>query len=72
MTFVGRLKGFRVAGPKLAFLDLVQDGLSTQIVVELNSLISITDVDYNAMKEFTHLIRRGDILCKNIRSDCKI
>lgn len=58
----GRLKGFRVAGSKLAFLDLVQDGVSAQIVVELNSLIPITGVDYNAMKEFTHLIRRGDIL----------
>lgn len=65
MHFVGRLKGFRVAGTKLAFLDLVQDGVSAQVVVELNSLIDITGGDNNALKSFTHLIRRGDILCKN-------
>ncbi|KUJ24569.1 lysyl-tRNA synthetase [Mollisia scopiformis] len=58
----GRLKGFRVAGSKLVFLDLVQDGVSTQVLLEKKSLNPVHDVDPKAFKNFYHLIRRGDIV----------
>ncbi|KAE8450613.1 hypothetical protein EG329_005957 [Mollisiaceae sp. DMI_Dod_QoI] len=58
----GRLKGFRVLGSKLVFLDLVQDGVSTQVIVEMKSLNPIKNIDLKTFKEFYHVIRRGDII----------
>lgn len=61
----GRLKGFRVAGSKLVFLDLVQNGVSTQVLLEKKSLVG-SDVDSDLFRSFYRLIRRGDIICRYI------
>ncbi|KAN0093600.1 lysyl-tRNA synthetase [Hyaloscypha variabilis] len=58
----GRLRGFRVAGSSLVFLDLLQDGRTVQIVLNRARLESFGGVHKLRFKEFYHLIRRGDIM----------
>jgi lysyl-tRNA synthetase class 2 len=62
----GRLKGFRVAGSKLVFLDLVQDGVATQVLLEKKSLVGGNEVDSDLFRSFYRLIRRGDVICRYI------
>lgn len=63
----GRLKGFRVAGSKLVFLDLVQDGVTVQVVLEKKTVTAVDGDDTGLFREFYRLIRRGDIICRSTK-----
>ncbi|OBT52943.1 lysyl-tRNA synthetase [Pseudogymnoascus sp. 24MN13] len=62
VTLRGRLYSSRIAGTKLAFLDVVQDGNRVQGLVNLRRLQNEDDVQAEQFKEFYHLARRGDIV----------
>lgn len=60
---VGRIYASRIAGSKLVFIDLVQDGKKVQGLCNLKRLaaLGVTPEDFKA---FYHLVRRGDIICE--------
>ncbi len=60
----GRLRSFRVAGKGLAFLDVAHDRVQIQAVCNLSKLDAFSGVGKQRFKDFYHLIRRGDIICK--------
>jgi lysyl-tRNA synthetase, class II len=60
----GRLRSFRIAGKELVFLDLVQGSKTAQVVLNRARLENFGGVERRRFKEFYHLIRRGDIICK--------
>jgi lysyl-tRNA synthetase class 2 len=62
LIVLGRLYSSRIAGTKLAFLDVVQDGNRVQGLVNLRRLQTEDDVQAEQFKEFYHLARRGDIV----------
>ena len=59
----GRLQSFRVAGPKLVFIDLLQEGHVVQGLCNFRGLED-TGVTEQGFKVFYHKLRRGDILSK--------
>lgn len=55
---LGRISSFRIAGPKLVFLDIVQDNHKVQGVCSLSQFDKSLSND--KFSEFYHLLRRGD------------
>ncbi|KAF5856924.1 hypothetical protein ETB97_006505 [Aspergillus alliaceus] len=53
----GRIRTYRLAGSKLIFFDIVQDGHKVQIMCNLRQLPEITP---EAFKKLYRLLRRGD------------
>ena len=68
LTFSGRIKSFRIAGSRLVFLDLVQDGHRVQGICNLRKL-SECGVSPEEFKRFYHLLKRGDVFGM-IKSHC--
>ncbi|KAL2802623.1 hypothetical protein BJX63DRAFT_414550 [Aspergillus granulosus] len=53
----GRIRTYRLAGGKLIFFDIVQDGQKLQIMCNLRLLDGVTPAEF---KKFYRLLRRGD------------
>lgn len=60
LDVVGRIRSYRLAGSKLIFFDLVQDGVKVQAMCNKRLL---ADVSQEKFKEFYRLLRRGDAFC---------
>ncbi|KZF22071.1 lysyl-tRNA synthetase [Xylona heveae TC161] len=60
VTVRGRVHSSRIAGSKLVFLDIVQDGSRLQALCDLKKMES-TGVTREQFKLFYHILRRGDI-----------
>lgn len=60
LTLPGRVHSFRIAGSKLVFLDLVQEGHRVQGLCNLSQL-STTGLSSEEFRAFCHRLRRGDI-----------
>ncbi|KAI9817113.1 MAG: hypothetical protein M1827_001225 [Pycnora praestabilis] len=60
VTIRGRVHKSRIAGSKLVFFDLVQDGQRVQGICNLGRLKQ-TGVTAEQFKQFYHVLRRGDI-----------
>jgi lysyl-tRNA synthetase, class II len=58
------LKGFRIAGKKLSFLDVMQEGKQVQVVCDASKLETFSGVGKNQYLALQHSIQRGDIICK--------
>lgn len=58
---VGRIRTNRLAGSKLIFFDLVQDGHKVQAMCNLRQLEGITSPEF---KKLYRLLRRGDAFCR--------
>ena len=63
LILLGRVGSVRVAGPRLFFVDLLQDGYRVQGLCNLSRL-SGAAVTLEMFKDFYHKLRRGDILSK--------
>jgi hypothetical protein len=61
LNMVGRVSSIRLAGSKLAFFDLVQDGQRVQGLCNLG-LLSHTGVTPQEYKRFYQKLRRGDVV----------
>lgn len=61
---IGRVTSLRVAGRKLVFLDILQDGHIMQIICKASTLDAFAGTSAQAFQRFYHLVRRGDIICK--------
>ncbi|KAL4961650.1 putative lysyl-tRNA synthetase [Aspergillus stella-maris] len=59
ITFNGRVRSVRLAGSKLFFLDMLEDGHGTQVMFDITKL---EGVDRDTFKKWSRLIRRGDSL----------
>lgn len=55
---------FRVAGGKLVFLDVVQDGHMVQGICNQGLLDTFAGVTKSQFKNFLQKIQRGDFICK--------
>ena len=65
LTFSGRVSSFRIAGSKLFFIDLVQDGCRVQGVCNFRRLSdSESQLSLEDFKRCYHQLQRGDILSK--------
>ncbi|KAJ9488912.1 hypothetical protein VN97_g4380 [Penicillium thymicola] len=53
----GRIRTYRLAGSKLIFFDIVQDGHKVQVMCNKRRLDSVSPEDF---KKFYRLLRRGD------------
>ena len=62
-SFIGRVLSVRISGKKLVFLDLVQDGQVLQAICSFGSVAASRDLA--PFRTFSHLVRRGDIVCKS-------
>ncbi|MCJ1469987.1 hypothetical protein MMC07_008632 [Pseudocyphellaria aurata] len=60
-TIRGRIYSFRIAGSKLVFIDIVQNGHRLQAVCELSKL-SATTVTREEFDGFRRALKRGDII----------
>ncbi|KAL2383030.1 hypothetical protein RJZ90_002915 [Blastomyces dermatitidis] len=60
VVIYGRIQSTRIAGSKLIFLDLVQNGRKVQILCNQRHLDG-TGVTPEKFKQFYHLLRRGDV-----------
>lgn len=63
---VGRLYSSRIAGSKLVFLDVVQDGNRVQGMLNFGKL-EASGVSKDEFKKFYHVARRGDIVGKQLK-----
>ena len=63
LRMIGRLYSSRIAGSKLAFMDVVQDGCKVQVMCDFERLVP-TGIQAHDFKDFCQLARRGDIICK--------
>lgn len=59
----GRIQAFRLAGPKLVFVNLAQEGHSVQGVCDF-SRIKNEDPDPEDFKKFILSMRKGDVFSK--------
>ena len=57
---VGRIRTYRLAGSKLIFFDLVQDGHKIQVMCNHRQLDGVSPQEF---KKFYRLLRRGDAFC---------
>jgi lysyl-tRNA synthetase class 2 len=57
---VGRIRTYRLAGSKLIFFDLVQDGHKVQIMCNQRRLDGVPPETF---KKLYRLLRRGDAFC---------
>lgn len=60
LSSVGRIRTYRLAGSKLIFFDIVQDGHKIQIMCNQRRLGEVTPGEFKA---FYRLLRRGDAFC---------
>ncbi|PGH03092.1 lysine-tRNA ligase [Blastomyces parvus] len=60
VVIYGRIQSARIAGSKLIFLDLVQNGRKVQVLCN-QRLLDGTGVTPEKFKQFYHLLRRGDV-----------
>ena len=60
----GRVDTLRVAGKKLFFADIEQEGHSLQIVCQSPEITAFTGLSAIEFQRFYHLLRRGDIVCE--------
>lgn len=60
---IGRLYSSRIAGSKLVFLDVVQDGNRVQGMLNFGKL-EAAGISKEDFKKFYHVARRGDIVGK--------
>ncbi|OAX81920.1 lysine-tRNA ligase [Emergomyces africanus] len=60
VVIYGRIQSARIAGSKLIFLDLVQNGRKLQVLCNQRHLDSM-GVTPEKFKQFYHLLRRGDV-----------
>lgn len=58
---VGRIRTYRLAGSKLIFFDLVQDGHKLQVMCNLRQLEGVSSPEF---KQLYRLLRRGDAFCR--------
>lgn len=58
---IGRVLSVRISGKKLVFLDLVQDDRVLQVICSFDSVAASGDLA--PFRTFSHLVRRGDIVC---------
>lgn len=58
-NLLGRVTSVRVAGAKLVFLDLIDDGVTAQIVCDVGKL-NATGMSSGDLAAFRHIARRGD------------
>ncbi|TVY42447.1 Lysine--tRNA ligase [Lachnellula subtilissima] len=58
----GRLMSFRIAGGKLIFLDIYQDGYMVQGICNQGDLDAFSGITKRAFKEFWHKLQRGDFI----------
>lgn len=63
VTVRGRIYSVRIAGSKLAFLDIVQNGQRVQGLFKFGRL-SDNGVTAEELAEFPKLVRRGDVICE--------
>jgi lysyl-tRNA synthetase class 2 len=61
---LGRVDTFRVAGKALVFVDIIQDGHKLQGVCNFETLGAFGGLPAEKFRQFYHLLRRGDIVCK--------
>lgn len=59
---LGRIHAFRIAGPKLVFLDIVQDNHKVQGVCDFSELGQSVSID--DFSSFYHMLRKGDAFSK--------
>lgn len=57
---VGRIRTYRLAGSKLLFFDLVQDGYKIQIMCNQRRLDGVSPEEF---KGLYRRLRRGDAFC---------
>lgn len=60
LRLVGRIRTYRLAGSKLIFFDLVQDGHKIQVMCNQRRLDEVSPGEF---KKFYRLLRRGDAFC---------
>ncbi|EER43374.1 lysyl-tRNA synthetase [Histoplasma capsulatum H143] len=60
VVIYGRIQSARIAGSKLIFLDLVQNGRKVQVLCNQRHLDGM-GVTPEKFKQFYHLLRRGDV-----------
>ncbi|PGH32386.1 lysine-tRNA ligase [[Emmonsia] crescens] len=60
VVIYGRIQSARIAGSKLIFLDLVQNGRKVQVLCNQRRLDAM-GVTPEKFKQFYHLLRRGDV-----------
>jgi len=63
----GRVNSVRVAGSKLVFFDLLQDGYCVQGLCNFR-VLSETGVTPSGFKRFYQTLRRGDIISKPLKA----
>jgi lysyl-tRNA synthetase class 2 len=59
----GRVYSSRIAGSRLVFFDLVQDGHRVQVLCNSRKIDSL-GAPSEEFKQFYHILRRGDIFCE--------
>lgn len=64
----GRLMSFRIAGGKLIFLDIYQDGYMVQGICNQADLDAFSGISKRAFKDFWHKLQRGDFICWYLKS----
>lgn len=58
---VGRIRSYRLAGSKLIFFDIIQNGSKLQAMCNLRQLADVTPAKF---KQLYRLLRRGDSFCR--------
>lgn len=61
LRLVGRIRSYRIAGSKLLFFDIIQNGQKVQVMCNQRTLTDATTPE--KFKEFYRLLRRGDAFC---------
>jgi lysyl-tRNA synthetase class 2 len=53
----GKIQSFRIAGPRLIFLDVFQLALKIQCVINVNAMNAVNE---NKFRNFYRLVKKGD------------
>jgi lysyl-tRNA synthetase class 2 len=62
LRIVGRIRSHRLAGSKLIFFDIVQNGHKVQAMCNQRVLAGVTPEKF---KDLYRLLRRGDAFCRS-------
>lgn len=60
LRLIGRIRTYRLAGSKLIFFDIIQDGHKVQVMCNQRRLDGVSPEQF---KGFYRLLRRGDAFC---------
>ena len=63
LSTAGRIRSHRLAGSKLVFLDILQNGHKVQVMCNKRLLDGVT-MDH--FKKWSRLLRRGDTFCMSV------